>query len=683
MAAVVTGPVELVPPATRPGLVQVATRAAIVSVITGVALWLLAAVLDGFSIDSPWDALLAGAVVGLLNAVVWPLLAFIVVPISVLTLGVGAIAIDALVVALVLDQLPGVELSGFWTSVVIVIGLAVVATAVSAALALDDDAWLDRRMAGMARRRVKGVPPTDIPGVVFVQIDGLAEEVLRRALRSGDVPTIDRWLRTGTHHLVGWETGWSSQTGVSQCGILHGSTEGMPAFRWVDKATGEIVVSNRARSAATIERAHSDGHGLLAHHGSSYGNLFSGDAERAVLTMSGIARRKEGRFGAGYVGYFSRPQQATRTLIHLAVDIARERRAALLQRRRGVEPRVPRGWVYAGLRAFTTVVSRDVSVQGVLRDVAEGRAAIYVDLLGYDEVSHHSGPERADALAVLRDIDRQLARIARSFDWAPRPYRLVVLSDHGQTQGTPFHDLAGETLAELVARLCGAAVSGDPDAERGRTESSAWLRDARSADGPELPTEAEGVPTVLGSGSLGLITFPGPPRRLRRDEIDARHPALLPGLVAHPHIGFVLVATADGSLVLGPSGTRNLATGEVVGDDPLAPFGGRAVDQVAMVDAYATVADVMVNARYDVERDEVAAFESQVGSHGGLGGPQTRPFLMYPADLSDPATPIFTSVAVHRVLKTWLAELGQPVVLPWLDEPASVSLPPSATGDDR
>jgi uncharacterized membrane protein YvlD (DUF360 family) len=639
-----------------------------VSITTGVALWVLAAILGGFSIDSGWDALLAGFVVGLVNAVVWPLLSFIVVPISVLTLGLGAIAIDALVVALVLDRLPGVELDGFWTAVVIVVGLALIATAVSSALALDDDEWVDRQMAHMARRRVKDASSTDVPGVVFVQIDGLAEEVLRRALRSGDAPTIDHWLRTGTHRLVGWETGWSSQTGVSQCGILHGSTEGMPAFRWVDKATGEIVVSNRAESAAAIEHAHSDGHGLLAHHGSSYGNLFSGDAERAVLTMSGITKRKEGRFGAGYVGYFSRPQQAARTLIHIVVDVARERRAALVQRRRGVEPRVRRGWTYAGLRAFTTVVSRDVSVQGVLHDVAEGRASVYVDLLGYDEVSHHSGPERADALAVLRDIDRQLSRIARAFQWAPRPYRLVVLSDHGQTQGPPFAELAGETLAELVARLCGAAVSGDPDAERGRTESSAWLRDARSADEPAPPTEAAGVPTVLGSGCLGLITFPDLPRRLTRAEIDDRHPALLDGLTRHPHIGFVLVAAEGGSLVLGPSGQRNLATDEVVGDDPLAPFGPHAVEQVRMVDAYATAADVMVNARYDPERDEVAAFESQVGSHGGLGGPQTRPFLLYPADLSDPPLPIFSSVAVHRVLKTWLAELGQPIVRPWLDE---------------
>ena len=131
--------------------------------------------------------------------------------------------------------------------------------------------------------------------------------MLDRALRSGDVPTLRRWLVEGRYELVGWETGWSSQTGVSQCGILHGSVVDMPAFRWVDKATGTIVVSNRPASAAAIEARHSDGQGLLAHDGSSYGNLFSGDAERAVLTMSNVAKKKEGRVGAGYVGVLLAP----------------------------------------------------------------------------------------------------------------------------------------------------------------------------------------------------------------------------------------------------------------------------------------------------------------------------------------------------------------------------------------
>ena len=149
-----------------------------------VALWFLAAILRGFDIDRPADALLAGLVVGLLNAVIWPMLAFVVVPISVLTLGLGAIVLDALVVWLVLDGLPGVTLDGFGTSLLVVIGLAAVTALASSLLALDDNAWFDQRMARLAGRRAKGSDPTDVAGIVFVQLDGLAEEVLRRALRS-------------------------------------------------------------------------------------------------------------------------------------------------------------------------------------------------------------------------------------------------------------------------------------------------------------------------------------------------------------------------------------------------------------------------------------------------------------------------------------------------------------------
>ena len=117
--------------------------------------------------------------------------------------------------------------------------------------------------------------------------------------------------------------------------------------------------------------------------------------------------------------------------------------------------------------------------------------------------------------------------------------------------------------------------------------------------------------------------------------------------------------------MLGRTGSRTLVGDEVVGDDPLAPFGPLAVEQVRQVDGFSTVADLMVNSRYDPDLDEVAAFEEQVGSHGGLGGPQTHPFLMYPVGLSAPTERIFTSVGMHRTLKTWLAEVGQPVTLGW------------------
>ncbi len=653
---------HLVRPADeRPAPSRVLWRSALVVVFAALTLWLFAAILPGFDIDNPAHALLAGLVVGVVNAVVWPALASIVVPLSVLTLGIGAIVLDALLVGLVLDALPGVTLNDFGTALVIAIGLALMTTIVSSLLAADDDGWFDDQAARRARRRQKAAMVTDVPGVVFIQLDGVARRVLERAMSSGDAPTLRRWVEDGAHTLTSWTTGWSSQTGVSQCGILHGSTRDMPAFRWVDKQTGEVVVSNRPKSAAAIELAHSDGRGLLFDNGSSYGNLFSGDAERAVLTMSGITKRKEGRIGAGYGGYFSRAQQTARTFIGVVTEVARERHAATLQRRRQVEPRVERSWLYAFMRAFTTVVSRDVCVQGVVNDMCEGRTTIYVDLLGYDEVAHHSGPERADTLAVLRDLDRQVGRIERLAANTARPYRIVVLSDHGQTQGATFAHRAGETLTQLVGRLCGrAAESGDQDAEEGRTESSAWLRRNKPVQ-PDTP-HLDDQPIVLGSGALGLIYLPGDAHRLTREEIDARYPQLIPGLAQHPAIGFVLVRTAAGtSVVLGAHGSLDLASGEVTGDDPLAPFGPAARVQVTEVDAYTTTADLMVNSLYDPEFDEVAAFEDQVGSHGALGGPQTHPFILHPTDLPAPDEPIVGSPAVHRVLKGWLGQLGQQV----------------------
>lgn len=647
------------PVALRPSLRQFVGRLVVTTIVLAAALGVTAWLLDGFAIDRGRDALLAGLVIGLVDALVWPALAVVVVPLSVYTLGLASLVVNAVLIGVVLEELPGVTLDGFGTALLVTIVMTTVSTALSSALALDDDSWYDQRMARRARRR-RGTTTTDTPGVVFVQIDGLGEAVLRVALASGDVPTLRRWLSGGGHRLASWRTEWSSQTGVSQCGILHGSTSEMPAFRWVEKATGELIVSNHPKSALEIERRHSDGNGLLAHNGSSYANLYTGDASRAVLTMSVAGRRKEGRAGAGYRQYFSRPSNAVRTFNSTIVELFRERRAARDQVRRGVEPRVSRNWTYAFLRAFTTIISRDVCVEGVLNDMAEGRDSIYIDFLGYDEVSHHSGPLREDTLRVLRDIDRQIARFERAIRWAPRPYRIVILSDHGQTQGATFEDRYGESLAGLVGRLCDAGVEVDSDSESGRTESSAWLRTARSEERELHQSRTE--PTVLASGNLGLVYLPIGDRRLTLEEIDEHHPQLVPGLVAHPGIGFVLVLTAAaGPIVLGAGGRRWIDSGEVEGDDPLAPFGPGAVEMVSRVAGYAAAGDVMVNSIYDAERDEVAAFEHQVSSHGGLGGAQTHPFVLYPADLQAPRQPIEGPAALHRVLKGWLRELGQPV----------------------
>ena len=77
-----------------------------------------------------------------------------------------------------------------------------------------------------------------MPGIVYLEIDGLALPVLRDAMRDGNAPTMARWIAEDGYRLVEWETDLSSQTGASQAGILLGSNEDIPAFRWVEKETG-------------------------------------------------------------------------------------------------------------------------------------------------------------------------------------------------------------------------------------------------------------------------------------------------------------------------------------------------------------------------------------------------------------------------------------------------------------
>ena len=72
-------------------------------------------------------------------------------------------------------------------------------------------------------------------------------------ITAGNLPTVSRWVREGTHRLVEWHTGIPSTTPASQAGILHGAAQHVPAFRWYEKDAGRLVVTNRPGDAAYVE----------------------------------------------------------------------------------------------------------------------------------------------------------------------------------------------------------------------------------------------------------------------------------------------------------------------------------------------------------------------------------------------------------------------------------------------
>jgi uncharacterized membrane protein YvlD (DUF360 family) len=692
-------------------------RLATVVLLDTLALLLLSAILPNFRADSFGAALVLALLLGLANALIWPLLIRVALPFTVMTLGLGALFLNALVLLAIAQVDYGVHVDTFVTALAVTLLMTAITSLASAVLALDSGDLWTRHVVVRQLKRTRLRVESEVPGVLFLEVDGLAHDVLRRALRDGNAPTLARWIHEKGYRLEEWETDWSSQTGACQAGILHGSNREMPAFRWWEKDHGKPIVTNHPRDAAELERRHSNGRGLLHGDGASRANILSGDAPHSMLTMSTVLdRKREGRLGQDYFAYFASPYGVALTLLRALGEVAVERFAAIEQRRRDVTPRIKRSVSYAFVRAFATVVQLDLQVAAVTADVLAGRPVVYTTFLAYDEVAHHSGVERPDTLAVLRRVDRAIGRIAAATAHAPRPYRIVVLSDHGQSQGATFLQRYGETLEQLVRRVAGdgeAVLAATAGSDEGSGQLQAGLaelatrptvtgRTAKAIAGAreerEQQREPQALPSgelpevvVMASGNLGLISFPRVPGRVTLEQVEARLPGLLDALRTHPGIGFVLVRSeADGAVVLGERGRRVLGADDggagdrVEGEDPLAPFGPRAADHVRRTDAFAACPDIVVNSTYWEDMDEVAAFEELVGSHGGLGGGQAHPFVLHPADLLWPDKAVVGAETIHRLLCGWLAGLGQAAYAtngPALGAPAAqtTSDPPGAS----
>ncbi len=645
-------------------------RLVVAALTSALAVLAAAALLPGVRVEGLWGALLVAAVVAVLNAVLPPLLAALRLPFTVVLGFLAVLLTNAGMLWAASDLLePRFAVDSFWWALVAALVVAAVSLVLDVIVgANDDDAYTLRVTQRIARRSGERVE-SDVPGILFLEIDGLALPVLRRAMRDGSAPNMARWVAAGDYLLVEWETDLSSQTGASQAGILLGSNEDIPAFRWVEKETGTLMTCSAPADCAEIERRRATGVGLLANGGASRGNLLSGEADQTILTVSRMEAEKKAN--PGYRAFFANGFNVTRTLVLFTWEVILELAAAARQRRRDVRPRGHRGGIYPLMRGALCVVVRDLIVYGVLTDMMKGRPAVYATFSSYDEVAHHSGLERADTLEALRKLDEQIGRIDRARRYAPRPYELVVLSDHGQTQGATFLQRNGFSLADLVDRSVGRAdVHGIAGGDEQQAIVGLAIDEASGASHAKkrAKNDVSGRRVVvLGSGNLGLVYFPEDPRRLAQEEIDERYPELLPALRSHPHVGWVLVRSRrDGPVVLGPRGVRHLETGRLEGEDPLAAFGPRAAQHLLRTDGFAHAPDVLVGSFYDPALDEGCAFEELISFHGGLGGPQTRAFVLHPVTLPAPAEPLVGAAAVHGLLAGWRAALenGGPAASP-------------------
>ncbi|MBR3113642.1 MAG: phage holin family protein [Methanobrevibacter sp.] len=668
-----------------------------------------------FTIGPWYNAIIIVIAFAIANALLWPIFRRFFMKIIIFTFGIGSLFINSIIFYIASLFVQGVE-TGLYGILEVPIAMAIATTFISNII---NTSYYDRYMKTILDYAIKQKVPYKkrFPGVVMLEIDGLSINTLKKAIDKGIMPNIEKFINE-THTLKGWETDLSSQTGASQAGILHGNNRNIVAYRWVEKENNnKIVVSGKLSDAPEIEEKISNGEGLLK-NGISIANMFSGDSKIPTLTSSklnGLSNIYNKTLNAVFLDSYN----FQRLFILFIWDIILEVSSQITHLLRNIHPRLRRTIVYAAVRAGANVVLREVTTDVLTSEILTGDIdTAYATYMGYDEIAHHSGVQDNDVWGALKRIDMQFPKIISAIEMSDRDYKLVILSDHGQSNGATFKQRYGISLGNYVRRLLPDdlklfktaynidhfrdAVIPENKQIRQIKEKVGLIRDDLFEDMGSLQNIKEDFQNkkpailfenkqflalydkysnsleyitgyesvehstkkaqdseliVLGSGNLGLIYLTQWKERLNYEEIVMLFPDLIPGLVKHSGIGFVLVnSISNGGMVIGQNGIYYLNTDEIVGENPLDGFGKNAAMHLKRQNSFDNMPDIMVNSFYDSENNEVCAFEELIGSHGGLGGDQTKPFILYPSDWQDPGELIGAS-SIYNFLKKEIEEL--------------------------
>ena len=547
----------------------------------------------------------------------------------------------------------------------------------------------------------------------MLEIDGLSIDILKEAIDKDMMPTLKKWINN-THTLKEWETDLSSQTGASQAGILHGNNENIVAYRWVEKKNNnQIMISGKLAHAPIIEKRISDGNGLLCDKGTSITNMFTGDSDNPILTSSSFKLWSNVHSKSLDV-VFLESYSYQRIIILFIWEIFVEIKSQIVHKVKDIQPRLRRNIIYAAIRAGANVLLREVATETLIADMLKGDInSAYASYVGYDEVAHHSGIRDDDVWNVLKQIDLEFKRLEKAEKNCERNYEFVVLSDHGQGNGATFKQRYGITLANYVRRLLPEDMkiydknpfisdhfkdafipenkqigtimdkvddikekdffSETIDSIKERTPDFINIEELKSKYNNNLEYikthESKEQTTkkaknseliVLGSGNLGLIYLTQWRKRLNYEEIVMLFPNLIPGLVKHEGIGFILVDSfTNGPMVIGAEGIYYLNTDRIEGKNPLENFGENAAMHLKRHNKFKNMPDILVNSFYDPKTEEICAFEELIGSHGGLGGSQTRPFILYPSNWENPGV-LVGAKSIYDFLKKEIDELKNP-----------------------
>ena len=653
----------------------------VVWVIETFALILLDTWLPGLSIQSGETAVLAIALIGLLNAVLRPIILYLTITITVLTVGIFSFLINVIIVLVAIKIIPGFIINNGQTVILVVLGITLINLLVSEILALDENDSYHRLVISRFGKNNLNKNEPNSPGMLIIQIDGLSKTIFESAINKGIMPSLALLYHQNMYRLEEWFSGLPSQTSSCQMGIIYGKNNDIPAFRWYEKENQKLIVSNHLNDTALIESRYGFDDSLLIGNASSIGNMFSGGAEKSAMTMSQLPTGRQIATRSGlFYNFFLNPYNYLRTFFLLFLEIIREYYQKIFQVIKNRKPRISRSFIFAVERALAAVLLRELTTHIIIEDMFNGYQTIYATYVGYDVVAHKTGIDSSSTHSVLRTLDKQFERIINANKLTKRNYSIIFLSDHGQSQGSTFRQVYGLQLEDLIRQFISDNYSimdaGASEEIKGYVNS--LLQEAltphrkvnQSArkiyrqlstrkgtftyfDLPPRITIKSTDLIICPSGNMALVYFSFNQERMSFEQISDMFPDLIANIVSHPGIGFVMVASEEhGTMIIHSNGINFLSKDQFEGKDILMDFPFEVRFQLLKLNEFQHSGDLIIFSATDAETMESPAFEDLIGHHGGLGGLQTQAMVFFPQDL-EWENPVSDSTQMHQVLKEW------------------------------
>jgi hypothetical protein len=438
--------------------------------------------------------------------------------------------------------------------------------------------------------------------LVLIQIDGLSYERFLEAAGKGKTPFMARLLDRG-FKVSPYRCGVPTVTQSVQAQIFYGIK--LPGNDWYSKKSASYP------DGVGFERRLSKP-GLLC-DGRVYLSDLAGGARDGVYVSNFI--RGDSEAWGGTTAYLRNLMKGGP--LHLLFTWPRIQLEAMGMSRyfrkngfgTAMDKKAP---------LFISVVENycsSVAEAGVKKAVRDQVPVVYTDFSTYDEKAHYYGPFSDMAFEALRRLDARIRRIAAVA--GPNGGRLFIFSDHGQTRSKLFSRRFGKTMQQLVDELARQAYP-------------------KHVDGDLVFTH------VYSMGNIYLIGHAGHADKAR---IERFYPGFLKSLFEHEGVGLVAVR----------SGGRVELLGNALAEyaDPLAPpdyLQAQIEDYMSLEDS----GDIVVFAPYKDGRTlDYNDTYTLVSQHGGIGGEQMHPFILYdPKVMTESPESWSDARELHRVFKS-------------------------------